>query len=225
MITSRRWNLLYITAFLVFVAFYNAGFWKTPFGRFRPYTGHPEAFRWEKLPQHYPVTTFRRLPPAKPKRVPKVQYDFPGSSDPQIEAKRLHRLARVRENFEHAWRGYRAHAWGKDEVTPISGGSLDTFGGWAATLVDSLDSLWIMGFKDEFDAAVQEVSRLNFTTAVQEELNVFETTIRYIGGFLSAYDLSGYEVLLHKAVELGNMMYVAFDTPNRMPITRWKWEE
>jgi mannosyl-oligosaccharide alpha-1,2-mannosidase len=41
------------------------------------------------------------------------------------------------------------------------------------------------------------------------------------GGFLSAYDLSGDKRLLDKAVEVGEMLYVAFDTPNRMPVTRW----
>ena len=55
-------------------------------------------------------------------------------------------------------------------------------------------------------------------------LMFFGTTIRYLGGFLSTYDLNGNSVLLHKALELGEMLYVAFDTPNRMPITRWKWE-
>lgn len=42
---------------------------------------------------------------------------------------------------------------------------------------------------------------------------------------MAAYDLSEgkYPVLLAKAMELGEMLYVAFDTPNRMPVTRWNW--
>ncbi|EAQ84271.1 hypothetical protein CHGG_10675 [Chaetomium globosum CBS 148.51] len=43
------------------------------------------------------------------------------------------------------------------------------------------------------------------------------TTIRHLAGLLSAYDLSGEPALLEKAKELGNMLYMAFDTPNRMP--------
>ena len=50
---------------------------------------------------------------------------------------------------------------------------------------------------------------------------VFETTIRYLGGMLSAYDLSGNVILLKKAWELGNMLYTAFDTPSRMPVPYW----
>jgi mannosyl-oligosaccharide alpha-1,2-mannosidase len=56
-----------------------------------------------------------------------------------------------------------------------------------------------------------------------EELNVFETTIQYLGRFLAAYNLSGgiYPGLLQKAYDMGEMLYVAFDTPNRMPVPRW----
>lgn len=54
--------------------------------------------------------------------------------------------------------------------------------------------------------------------------SVFETTIRYLGGFLAAYDLTSDQRLLRKAREVGDMLYVAFDTPNRLPITRWDFE-
>lgn len=112
----------------------------------------------------------------------------------------------------------------EDEVAPISGGARTTFGGWAATLVDSLDSLWIMDMRSQFDEAVAAVYNLDFgpTAARDGEINVFETTIRYLGGFLAAYDLSHDPRLFHKAVEVGEMLYAAFDTPNRMPITRWE---
>ena len=33
---------------------------------------------------------------------------------------------------------YRKYAWLQDEVRPLSGGVNNPFGGWAATLVDSL---------------------------------------------------------------------------------------
>ena len=83
-----------------------------------------------------------------------------------------------------------------------------------------------MGLTEEFDNAVNALGNIDFSTSSLQEINVFETTIRYLGGFLAAYDLSGskYPVLLEKAVELGEMLYIAFDTPNRMPITRWNWQ-
>src|ERR1700761_7898134 len=84
-----------------------------------------------------------------------------------------------------------------------------------------------MGMKGEFEEALKAVETIDFTTSTLDEINVFETTIRYLGGFLAAYDLSNgkYPILLRKAVEIGEMLYKAFDTPNRMPITRWKFKD
>jgi mannosyl-oligosaccharide alpha-1,2-mannosidase len=84
-----------------------------------------------------------------------------------------------------------------------------------------------MDMKVEFAEAVAAVKDIDFTTTTQEEINVFETTIRYLGGLLSAYELSKgeYPLLFEKAIDLGEMLYAAFDTPNRMPITRWHWKQ
>ena len=87
--------------------------------------------------------------------------------------------------------------------------------------VDSLDTLWIMGLKSEFEEAVRAAITIDLRKCTLEQINVFETTIRHLGGFLSAYDLSGDKRLLKKAKDFGDMLIVAFDTPNRMPITRW----
>jgi len=133
----------------------------------------------------------------------------------------------VKEAFHHAWNGYKNNAWLADEVGPLSGGRNNFFGGWAASLVDALDTLWIMDMKEDFAEAVHAIDSIDFRTTDEAILNTFETTIRYMGGFLSAYDLSGskYPSLLSKAMELGEMLLVAFDTPNRMPITRWNWKK
>ncbi|TVY84057.1 Mannosyl-oligosaccharide 1,2-alpha-mannosidase MNS1 [Lachnellula suecica] len=133
---------------------------------------------------------------------------------------------RSKGNFTHAWNGYKTHAWLRDEVMPLSGGSHDPFGGWAATLADSLDTLWIMGLYNDFNEAVEAIQAIDFSSCALGELNVFETTIRYLGGFIAAYDLSGekYPTLLRKATEMGDMLYKAFDTPNRMPIMRWDFK-
>ena len=131
----------------------------------------------------------------------------------------------MRAAFEHSWTGYKKHAWLRDELKPLSGEWRTTYGGWAATLVDSLDSLYIMGFDKEFDEAVDAVEEIDFNAPPVAILNVFETTIRYLGGLLSAYDLSGHDVLLEKALELGELLYAAFDTPNHLPIARWNWTQ
>lgn len=189
----------------------------------------PERFDWAKRPQQYPVSSFIPLPTGPAKPIPRIQHKFkPGFAASAEENDR--RRSIVKSTFIRAWEGYKNHAWLKDELRPISGGSQNRFGGWAATLVDSLDTLWIMDLKVDFEQAVGALGDIDFTRTEAEEINVFETTIRYLGGLLAAWDLSGDKqgdgngVLLEKAVELGEFLYAAFDTENRMPSTRWKWQ-
>ena len=227
---AKRWFLVCLIAIVFLFVFNNFSHLKRPtfiFGKDLPTTtADGRAFQWAHIPQQYPVVQISNLPSGRPVKIPQIQYNFKQEAESQeAKANRTHRRDSVKNSFAHAWDGYKKFAWLKDEVSPISGGSRDVFGGRAATLVDSLDTLWIMGFKDDFDAAVADVVKIDFSKSSEEEINVFETTIRYLGGFLSAYDLSGRKVLLAKAVELGEMLYVAFDTPNRLPVTRWKWRE
>jgi hypothetical protein len=59
--------------------------------------------------------------------------------------------------MQWAWRGYKESAWGSDELHPVSQTSSDWFG-LGLTLVDSLDTLWLMGLNDEFDEAREWVA-------------------------------------------------------------------
>ncbi|KAG9240106.1 glycoside hydrolase [Calycina marina] len=83
-----------------------------------------------------------------------------------------------------------------------------------------------MDLKVDFEQAVIAVGKIDFSNTEDEDIKLFETTTRYLGGLLAAYDLTDGkpEMLLEKAVQLGDMLYAAFDTSNRMPVTRWKWE-
>lgn len=183
---------------------------------------------WVKQPEKYPVAGYREFPTGPLENIPRIQYDFASQLEPPDARKtRETRRAAVKEAFVHAWNGYKKHAWGRDEVAPISGAYRSSFGGWGATLVDTMDTLLIMGLKEDFDLCVDALKHIDFTTNEEETLNVFETTIRYLGGLLAAYDLSGgeYRVLLDKANELGEILYSAFDTPHHMPLTRWTWKK
>ena len=48
----------------------------------------------------------------------------------------------IKAAAEHSWSGYVQHAWGMDELMPLSGRGKNSFGGLGATLVDTLDLLW-----------------------------------------------------------------------------------
>jgi mannosyl-oligosaccharide alpha-1,2-mannosidase len=174
------------------------------------------SFDWGKLKRRNPIPSTIPFPKGKPHSLPRIQHAFPKESRFDIAQLESQRQA-VRRSFQKCWRSYKEHAWMRDELTPISGGAIDTFGGWAATLIDSLDTLWIMRLEAEFKDAVAAVASIDWAYTNNTSCNIFETTIRHLGGLISAYDLSSSQVLLDKAIELGDMLYAGFDTPNGMP--------
>jgi len=91
--------------------------------------------------------------------------------------------------MEHGWGAYTSYAWGADELDPLLAEATHTWR-MGLTLVDSLDTLHMMGLVKEFDEAVAWVGR-NLRFEEQEEVNVFEVTIRVLAGLLSAHELSG----------------------------------
>lgn len=159
-----------------------------------------------------------------------AQYRIQASFKPESKSSeylRLQRRDQVKSAFQHAWEGYKTNAWLHDELLPVSGGFKDPFVGWAATLVDSLDTLWIMGLKGEFENALKALEQIDFTKPNAERVPVFEVTIRYLGGLLGAWDISEhkYPVLLRKAQELGEFLYGAFNTENGIPTPYYWWEK
>lgn len=191
----------------------------------------PTAVHWEKQTEFFPVPTesLIKLPTGKPLPIARIQAPFSQPESAPAKEKRERRLASVKAEAGRAWKGYKDHAWTHDEVQPVSKTARDPFAGWAATLVDALDTLWIMGMRDEFDDAVRAVAEIDFTTTPhRNDIPVFETIIRYLGGLLAAYDVSGgrgggYGVLLDKALELAEILMGVFDTPNRMPVLYYNW--
>ncbi|KAK3897053.1 glycoside hydrolase, partial [Staphylotrichum tortipilum] len=171
------------------------------------------SFDWRSVTQRYPVSSIRPLPTSQPKQFSPVQHVFSGYVH---DIATQSRQRAVRAAFVRNWDSYKKYAWLWDELAPVSAKGRNTFGGWAATLVDSLDTLWIMNLPDEFHQAAAAAAQLDWANTTETAANLFETTIRHLGGLLSAFDLSHEPALLEKARELGNMLYMAFDTPNRM---------
>lgn len=135
--------------------------------------------------------------------------------------------------FEHAYMSYIAHAFPSDELKPLSCGSDDSFAGLALTLVDSLDTFIILRQWPRFAQAVRNVSA-SLAFQVDDTVSVFETTIRVMGGLLSAHGLltegfedTGFEPalsipeyddrLLELAKDLADRLMPAFDTATGIP--------
>ncbi|CAG0900914.1 unnamed protein product, partial [Cyprideis torosa] len=120
------------------------------------------------------------------------------------------------EMMRHAWSSYEGFAWGHDFLSPQTKSFTDWFG-LGLTIVDSLDTLWLMGLKDEFSKAREWVATELDLAKNARWVNTFETTIRVLGGLLSAYHLSGDRIFLDKAVDLGERLLPAFGSPSGIP--------
>ncbi|XGW20008.1 hypothetical protein V3C99_003659 [Haemonchus contortus] len=128
----------------------------------------------------------------------------------------------VKQMAKFAWDGYRKYAWGANELRPISktGHSASVFGtgDTGATIVDAIDTLWIMGLKEEYEQARSWIKlSLDFTRTAKGDLSVFETNIRFIGGLLSIYALTNDKMYVEKAEEIAKLLLPAFDTPTGIP--------
>ncbi|EKM61778.1 glycoside hydrolase family 47 protein [Phanerochaete carnosa HHB-10118-sp] len=120
--------------------------------------------------------------------------------------------------FQHAWHAYESDAMGDDEYHPIghTGSNLTAAGGIGYTVVDSLDTMIIMRLEDDYKRAREWIAtKLDFEK--DADFNTFETTIRVLGGLLSAYSLTGDDLFLEKAQDLADRILPAFDTPSGLP--------
>ncbi|XP_055255632.1 endoplasmic reticulum mannosyl-oligosaccharide 1,2-alpha-mannosidase isoform X3 [Moschus berezovskii] len=152
---------------------------------------------------------------------PGKEAEFPPRPSPKAvriqasPASQNERQKAVVDAFLHAWAGYRKFAWGHDELKPLTRSFSEWFG-LGLTLIDALDTMWILGLKKEFQEARNWVSkRLLFQKDV--DVNLFESTIRILGGLLSAFHLSGDILFLKKAEDFGNRLMPAFRTPSKIP--------
>lgn len=155
-------------------------------------------------------------PPSSNIQEPSKPPHAPGETENQKEPVLINeRQAAVIEAFRHAWKGYKEFAWGHDELKPISKSFSEWFG-LGLTLIDALDTMWILGLKEEFNEAKKWVmNNLSFDKNV--DVNLFESTIRILGGLLSTYHLSGDSLFLDKAIDIGNRLMPAFNTPSKIP--------
>lgn len=149
----------------------------------------------------------------------------------------------VREMFYHAYRAYMDNAYPADELMPLSckgryrgtepnrGDIDDALGNFSLTLVDTMDTLVLLGDIDEFERVVRLVIR-DVTFDHDIVVSVFESNIRMVGGLLSGHILASYLQehhdrlqwyrgdLLSMAKELGYRLLPAFNTSTGVPHPR-----
>ncbi|TAQ90505.1 hypothetical protein B7494_g1190 [Chlorociboria aeruginascens] len=146
----------------------------------------------------------------------------------------FNRRERVKEAFTLSWDAYQRQAWGYDEFHPVSKrGKQMTPNGMGWIIVDALDTLILMNLTSRLSHA-REWMTTSLTYDQDQEVNTFETTIRMLGGLLSAHYLSttfpdmapldeddegaaGEDLYIEKAKDLADRLIGAFDSPSGIP--------
>lgn len=148
------------------------------------------------------------------------------------------------EMFHHAYDSYMINAYPADELMPLScrgrvrgvspgrGDVDDALGSYSLTLIDTLDTLAVIGEIDKFNNAIQQVIK-DVRVDADLVISVFETSIRVLGGLLGAHfaaewlknqgdqRLAWYNgELLGLAEELGKRLLPAFETSTGIPYPR-----
>ncbi len=125
--------------------------------------------------------------------------------------------AKIRTACRHAWGGYMKYARGADALKPISRTAHNWYGSsLLMTPVDAYDTFLLLGMKDEAEEAAGLITEhLRFDRDM--EVQLFEVSIRLLGGLLSAYEGSADRRFLDLARDLGNRLLPAFNSPTGMP--------
>ena len=136
----------------------------------------------------------------------------------------------IRTEFLHAYHAYCRDAWGMDDYMPVTRRGGVSYG-MSLTMVDALDTLIVMDEWAEVERAVQWMAD-NLRFGHQQDINVFETTIRILGSFLASAHLINTTntpdlppttrdalatILLTHAHTLGTHLLYAFQTPLGIP--------
>jgi hypothetical protein len=142
-----------------------------------------------------------------------------------------HNLGRrdaIKSAFEFAWDGYHAFAFPHDELKPSSNLPGKSRNDWGATAVDALGTAILMETPEVVKTILAHVKSIDFHNT-SSPISVFESTIRYMGGLLSAYELltgpfaspslnpASIYFLVDQAKTLGDVLSAAFVNGNPLP--------
>ncbi|KAJ5760127.1 Mannosyl-oligosaccharide 1-2-alpha-mannosidase [Penicillium odoratum] len=146
------------------------------------------------------------------------------------------RRERVRDTFSVSFDAYENEAWGFDQYSPSSQNHKNMVeGGMGWMIVDSLDTLILMNLTSQLRHARQWIST-SLRYDQDHDVNTFETTIRMLGGLLSAHYLSnqyphlapiadddvgaaGEDLYIEKATDLADRLLGAFESNSGIPFS------
>jgi len=139
------------------------------------------------------------------------------NNSPFTEKMKKEMCEKVKEATKHAWKGYKTYAWGADDLRPLTKTSRNWYNvSMLMTPVDAFDTFTLLGLTDEAKEAKELIlAKLDFN--INNDVQVFEITIRLLAGLITAYELDGNPKFLQLAHDLGDRLMPAFRTPTGMP--------
>ncbi|KAF2281029.1 seven-hairpin glycosidase [Westerdykella ornata] len=136
----------------------------------------------------------------------------------------------VKDAFLLSWNAYKEHGWGYDEYHPVSrnGRYMAQPNGLGWIIVDALDTMMLMNLTKELKDARDWIS-MSLDYNKDQDVNTFETTIRMLGGLLSAHYLqetlpgmkptnpNEEDLFLEKATDLADRLMGAYESRSGVP--------
>ena len=165
------------------------------------------------------------------------EYQYIASEDRALKARQSdvvsstveeQRAAAIKDAFTFAWNGYFTTCHGQDELEPVTNTCTNPRNNWGASAVDALSTALVMESQPIVDDILNYIATIDYTTTTTE-VSLFETTIRYMAGMLSGYDLltgplsnlttnfSLVDTLLTQSKSLADSLSFAFNNPSGVP--------
>jgi mannosyl-oligosaccharide alpha-1,2-mannosidase len=151
-----------------------------------------------------------------------VTIQKPGLKQSETSASRANQ---IKAAYKTSYQAYLKYATGHDALLPLSNGFTDPFGGWGASVVDSLSTSFLMGHMDLYNQGVEYSNKIDFTKTSSDTISLFETNIRYLAGLISAYELGGKkeQKLIDQAKVVGDHLITGWLGNNPLPCNTLKW--
>lgn len=122
----------------------------------------------------------------------------------------------IKAEMLRSWNAYKEYAWGDDVLLPLSKSGFNWYEeSLGISPIDAYSTLAIMGFTEEAQEIEDYALAMDWDKDVY--VQVFEVNIRILGGLLAIYDIGGNPKVLDKAIDFGNRILPAFNSPTGLP--------
>jgi hypothetical protein len=122
----------------------------------------------------------------------------------------------IKSEMIRSWNAYKKYAWGSDVLLPLSKKGFNWYEeSLGISPFDAYSTLAVMGLEKETHEIEAYALSKNWDQDIY--VQVFEVNIRILGGLLAMYDHSQNPKILEKAIDFGNRILPAFNSPTGIP--------